>query len=93
MSVLIKFFDRLPWAPLILISLLLGLAPFQPEPHLVEKLRMLIHGQLLLPLDIFDLVMHGAPLLLLFGKFTATWFLAQSASKNASTSKGQNDHR
>ncbi len=58
--------QRLPWALLILGSLTLGLAPFFPEPHLVEKLRMLFQGELVRPLDIFDLCMHGAfPALLL----------------------------
>ncbi len=53
---------------LIPIALLLGLAPFQPEPHLIEKLRLLVKGQLQRPLDIFDLLMHGTPLVLLFIK-------------------------
>jgi hypothetical protein len=51
---------------LIPASLLLGLAPFVPEPHLVEKIRMLFAGDLRRPIDIFDLFLHGAfPLLLL----------------------------
>lgn len=57
--------DRLPMAPLVVIAVLLGLAPFVPEPHLVEKLRMLGEGTLRRPLDIFDLLMHAAPLLLI----------------------------
>jgi hypothetical protein len=48
---------------------LLGLAPFVPEPHLLEKLRMLAQGALSRPIDIFDLLMHGAPALLLGLKF------------------------
>jgi len=43
----------------------LGLAPFTPEPHLLEKLKMLIAGELVRPIDIFDLVLHGAPWVLL----------------------------
>lgn len=54
--------DRLPWLPLLVIAALLGLAPFSPEPHLVEKLRMLVSGTLSRPLDIFDLLMHASPL-------------------------------
>lgn len=46
-------------------SLLLGMAPFVPEPHLVEKLRMLSEGTLHRPIDIFDLIMHATPLVLL----------------------------
>ncbi len=63
-----KFFEQLPWMFLIPAALLLGLAPFMPEPHLLEKLRMLVNGQLGRPVDIFDLCMHGAPLLLILGK-------------------------
>ena len=63
-----KFFEQLPWRVLIPVALLLGLAPFQPEPHLLEKLRMLGEGQLSRPMDIFDLFMHGAPFLLVLGK-------------------------
>jgi len=55
---------------LLLAALLLGLAPFSPEPHLWEKLKMLAAGELKRPIDIFDLVMHGAPLLLLLIKAT-----------------------
>ena len=43
----------------------LGLAPFVPEPHLWEKLKMLAAGTLSRPIDIFDLVYHAAPWLLL----------------------------
>ena len=41
---------------------------FRPEPHLLEKLRMLGEGQLIRPVDIFDLFMHGTPLLIVVGK-------------------------
>jgi len=61
-----QWIDKLPWYLLIIGSLTLGLAPFVPEPHLFEKLRMLFQGTLIRPIDIFDLLMHGAlPLLLL----------------------------
>lgn len=63
-----KWLDRLPLFPLVIAALMLGLAPFVPEPHLVEKLRMLAAGQLSRPLDIFDLLMHGTPALLLLLK-------------------------
>jgi hypothetical protein len=57
--------DRIPLVPLVISALLLGLAPFTPEPHLVEKLRMLSQGTLVRPIDIFDLLLHGSlPLLL-----------------------------
>jgi hypothetical protein len=53
---------------LLLLTLALGLAPFSPEPHLVEKLRMLRQGTLTRPLDIFDLFFHLVPAILLLIK-------------------------
>ena len=47
---------------------MLALAPFFPEPHLLEKLRMLGSGELTRPIDIFDLFLHGTPLTLLLIK-------------------------
>lgn len=64
-----KFLDKLPYTMLIPVAILLGLSPFVPEPHLVEKLRLLATGQLNRPLDIFDLLMHASPLILLAIKF------------------------
>jgi hypothetical protein len=53
--------DNLPWLVVIAGCLTLGLAPFLPEPHIVEKLRMLVSGTLTKPLDIFDLAFHAIP--------------------------------
>jgi hypothetical protein len=50
------------------MCLTLGLAPFTPEPHLWEKLKMLLSGELGKPMDIFDLLLHGSPWLLLILK-------------------------
>ncbi len=60
----------IPVMPLVLMSVLLGLAPFVPEPHLIEKLRMLGQGELTKPLDIFDLFFHSAPMVLLVLRLT-----------------------
>ncbi len=60
-----KFLDDLPLGFLVLISLALGLAPFVPQPHVWEKLGMLFAGDLSRGIDIFDLLMHGAPWILL----------------------------
>lgn len=60
--------DRLPWLPLGAVALLLALAPFGETPHLVEKLRMLAAGTLRRPIDVFDLLLHSLPLLLLAAK-------------------------
>lgn len=57
--------DRIPYLILLPVALLLGLAPFVPEPHLWEKLTMLAAGTLARPIDIFDLVYHAAPVVLL----------------------------
>lgn len=61
-----NWLDKIPLLPLVVGALLLGAAPFVPEPHLVEKLRMLMAGELARPIDVFDLFLHGTlPLLLL----------------------------
>ncbi len=59
-----KWLDKITLGTLLIPAVLLGLAPFSPEPHLVEKLRMLSQGTLHKPIDIFDLLMHGTPTLL-----------------------------
>ena len=50
---------------LIPLVLLVGFAPFFPQPHIVEKIRMLLAGTLQRPIDIFDLVWHAWLFLLL----------------------------
>lgn len=56
-----QWLDKIPFSTLIIISLTLGLAPFMPEPHVVEKLKMLVDGSLAKPIDIIDLFLHGTP--------------------------------
>lgn len=60
-----QFIDNISWPILLVICIFLGFAPFVPEPHIVEKLRMLFQGNLKKPIDIFDLVYHAAPFVLL----------------------------
>lgn len=67
-----KLLQRISWTFLLPVALILGVMPVRPEPHLVEKLRMLIDGQLVRPVDIFDLFLHGGPLLLVFGKLLSS---------------------
>ncbi|MGR3635712.1 MAG: RND transporter [Shimia sp.] len=62
------FLDRISWPTLLIIAVILGLAPFSPEPHLWEKLKMLANGTLVKPMDWFDMVMHGAPLVVVTAK-------------------------
>ncbi len=63
-----QLIDRIPFSVLIVLCLILGLAPFIPEPHIVEKLRILSQGNLRRPIDIFDLFYHAAPFVLLLLK-------------------------
>jgi len=58
------FLDKITWEMLLVLCLTLGLAPFFP-PHLYEKLRMLFRGELVRAIDWFDLLLHGAPWVLL----------------------------
>ena len=53
-----KWLDNIPMAPLVVGAVLMGLAPFRPQPHLWEKLNMLFAGTLTRPIDIFDLFLH-----------------------------------
>jgi len=63
-----RWLDRIPLLWLLPLAIVLALAPFAPEPHLWEKLRMLVAGELVRPVDIFDLLLHGTPLLLVLLK-------------------------
>ena len=58
------FLDKISWPIVVVLCLTLGLAPFVPEPHLWEKLKMLATGELRRPIDIFDMLWHGLPWLL-----------------------------
>ena len=60
-----KWLDKIPYIYIAPLAIFLALAPFAPEPHLWEKLKMLFAGTLVRPIDIFDLFLHGAPLLIL----------------------------
>ncbi len=73
--------DKIPMQFLVIMTIFLGLAPYLPfmtePPHLFAKLDMLFSGTLTKPIDIFDLLMHATPAMLLtirllrkFGKKT-----------------------
>lgn len=62
---MLKYLDKISLTTLVVVTLLLGLAPFVPEPHVWQKLKMLADGTLEKPIDIFDLIMHGTPYVLL----------------------------
>ena len=63
-----RILATLPLWLLLILCATLGLAPFTPEPHIWEKLKMLAAGTLSRPVDIFDLALHGLPWLLLAAK-------------------------
>ena len=63
-----NWLDRQPLMIFVIAALTLGLAPFVPEPHLWEKLKMLAAGSLTRPLDMFDLLLHATPWALLLLK-------------------------
>lgn len=60
--------DKITLPMAVLLALTIGLSPFFPEPHIWEKLKMLAAGTLTRPIDIFDLMFHAAPWLLLVAK-------------------------
>lgn len=70
-----SWLDKFPLAILIALAVWMAVAPISPEPHLIEKWRMLSQGTLVKPIDIFDLLLHSAPIVLLavrlWRKFTA----------------------
>lgn len=63
-----EWIDKIPLGLLIAVAIFMALAPFSPEPHLVEKYRMLMAGTLRKPLDIFDVFWHLFPSILLVVK-------------------------
>lgn len=56
--VFLEFIDKIPLWPLVAFAVFMSLAPFTPEPHLLEKSRMLVNGELTKGIDIFDLFWH-----------------------------------
>ena len=65
--------DKISWPIVVVLCLTLGLAPFVPEPHIWEKLRMLVAGDLRRPIDMFDLLYHALPWLLALAKAVRGW--------------------
>ena len=60
-----RWIDNIPLLILIALAAWMAVAPITPEPHLIEKLRMLSQGTLSKPLDIFDLLLHSTPIVVL----------------------------
>ena len=67
-----RWLEKIPLGPMILAAIFMGLAPFVPQPHLWEKVNMLINGSLTKPIDMFDLLWHSAlPILVIVKIVTA----------------------
>lgn len=62
---LLGWVDQLPLLWVALVAAWLAVAPVLPEPHLLEKLRLLSQGALTQPIDVFDLFLHATPLAVL----------------------------
>jgi len=63
-----KWLEKTPLGPLVLAAAFIALLPFRPQPHLWEKLGMLVEGQLIRIVDIFDLFWHSALIILVLVK-------------------------
>ncbi len=61
----VNWLDKFPLPILMALAAWMAVAPISPEPHLIEKVRMLSQGTLVKPLDMFDLLLHSAPIVLL----------------------------
>ncbi len=70
-----EFLDKLPYPGLTVFAIILAILPINPMPHLIEKLIMLKNGTLTKPIDIFDLIMHSTPLLILGAKLIKDFML------------------
>ena len=64
-----RLLDSISYPILIFIAAFMLLAPFSPVPHVLEKLIMLINGELIKAVDIFDLFFHLSGSILLGIKF------------------------
>lgn len=65
---MLEIIDQMPLYVAVFGAATLGLAPFFPEPHIWEKIKMMRAGTLKRPIDIFDFMLHAAPFALLLAK-------------------------
>lgn len=79
---MLSFLDRIPFTFFIAVCASLGMAPFFPEPHVWEKINMLMDGSLARPIDILDLAFHGIPWVLLFFKIIRALTKKKEATTN-----------
>lgn len=76
---MLSWLDRLPLGLVVLACLTLGLAPFAP-PHVWEKLLMLTRLELSRPIDWLDLLLHGAPWMVLLLSLVRRWTRGEDAA-------------
>jgi hypothetical protein len=65
--------QSIPWSIVVLLCLTLGLAPYSPEPHVIEKLQLLISGRLHATVDVFDFLFHLSPFIIALIKLFYTF--------------------
>lgn len=66
-SNMLKFLDNMSLFSLVFLAVILGITPYpmEAEPHSIQKITMLINGELSKPIDILDLIFHITPTILL----------------------------
>ncbi|MCF6304661.1 MAG: RND transporter [Rhodobacteraceae bacterium] len=64
MKILVSILDKISLHTLIVATIFLGIIPFSP-PHSIEKIQMLMAGELTQWIDIGDLAFHLSPAVLL----------------------------
>lgn len=79
-----RFIDRLSLWWLLALAAGMALAPWPagPMPHLLEKIGMLVDGELTRPIDIFDLVVHASPLALLITRLIRQYLSPSETTQN-----------
>jgi len=56
---------ELPYGLLIVMAIFMAIAPIQPEPHLVQKFQWLMNGLPFKLIDVFDVLWHLLPMILI----------------------------
>lgn len=80
---LTSWLDQISLPFLAVLAGLMAMAPWPAGemPHLVQKIQMLMDGNLTRPIDIFDLFAHGFPLVLLAVKAVRVVSLDEEADE------------
>jgi hypothetical protein len=85
-----KLIRKIPLGYLAPIAIVLAILP-PGQPHLIQKIEMLVNGTLVRVIDWLDLLMHGGPLILLLIRLAAEIpVLVEKSSKKRETVKKRN---